>query len=100
MNTSNIVASVVKLYGAELIYLTRAIISRGLYIFYPIFKDYFFVFKEVFQKIMSLCMACIQERIVSNQEWLLMARVWYNTWIEFGMSHQYTVLPQIVSALE
>jgi hypothetical protein len=29
-------------------YRTRAIISRGLYIFYPIFKDHFFVFKEVF----------------------------------------------------
>ena len=29
-------------------YRTRAIISRGLYIFYPIFKDQFFVFKEFF----------------------------------------------------
>ena len=29
-------------------YRTRAIISRGLYIFYLIFKDHFFVFKEVF----------------------------------------------------
>ena len=28
-------------------YPTRAIISRGLYIFYPISKDHFFVFKEV-----------------------------------------------------
>ena len=32
----------------QFIYRTRAIISRGLYIFYPIFKDHFFVFKEVF----------------------------------------------------
>ena len=29
-------------------YRTRAIISRGLYIFYPIFKDHFFVFKGGF----------------------------------------------------
>ena len=29
-------------------YRTRAIISRGLYIFYPISNDHFFVFKEVF----------------------------------------------------
>ena len=29
---------------------TRAIISRGLYIFYPISKDHFFVFKEVFSE--------------------------------------------------
>ena len=28
--------------------LTRAIITRGLYIFYPIFEDHFFVFKEFF----------------------------------------------------
>ena len=45
-------------------YRTLAIISRGLYIFYPISKDNFFVFKEVFQKFQSLCMACIQERLV------------------------------------
>ena len=31
-------------------YRTRAIISRGLYIFYPIFKDHFFVFKKVFSE--------------------------------------------------
>ena len=31
-------------------YRTRAIISRGLYIFYPIFKDHFLVFKEVFSE--------------------------------------------------
>ena len=48
------------LFGVELItyyYRTRAIISHGLYILYPIFKDHFFVFKEVFQKILSLCNA-------------------------------------------
>ena len=32
------------------IYRPRAIISRGLYIFYPIFKDHFFVFKEFFSE--------------------------------------------------
>ena len=31
-----------------IIYRTRSIISFGLYIFYPISKDHFFVFKEVF----------------------------------------------------
>ena len=31
-------------------YRTRAIISRGLYIFYPIFEDHFFVFKEAFSE--------------------------------------------------
>ena len=29
-------------------YRTRAIIIRGLYIFYPIFEVHFFVFKEFF----------------------------------------------------
>ena len=28
-------------------YRTRAIISHGLFIFYPIFEDHFIVFKEV-----------------------------------------------------
>ena len=46
------------------IYRTRAIITRGLYIFYPIFEDHFFVFKEVFQKILPLCMVSIQERFL------------------------------------
>ena len=32
------------------IYRTGAIISRGLYIFKLIFKDHFFVFKEVFSE--------------------------------------------------
>ena len=31
-------------------YRTLAIISHGLYIFHPIFKDHFFVFKEVFSE--------------------------------------------------
>ena len=34
----------------KVIYRTRAIISRGLYIFYHIFKDHFFVFKDVFSE--------------------------------------------------
>ena len=34
-------------------YRMRTIISRGLYIFYPISKDHFFVFKEVFSR--KLC---------------------------------------------
>jgi hypothetical protein len=31
-------------------YRTCAIITRGLYIFYPIFEVHFFVFKEVFSE--------------------------------------------------
>ena len=34
--------------------------------YHPIFEVYFFVFKEVFQKIMSLCMLYIQERFELN----------------------------------
>ena len=29
-------------------YRTRAVITRGLYTFYPLFEDHFFVFKEFF----------------------------------------------------
>ena len=46
------------------IYCTHAIITRSLYIFYPIFVDHFFVFKEIFKKILSLCMDSIQERFL------------------------------------
>ena len=81
----------------------RAIISCGLYIFYPISKDHFFVFKEFFfQKILSLCMACIQERLLikSSLWWraygiyliiifvLVCARVSrISNWVDYGTSH-------------
>jgi hypothetical protein len=45
----NVLLSIVTLLN-KINYRTRAIISRGLYIFYPIFKDRFFVFNEVFSE--------------------------------------------------
>ena len=57
-------------------YRTRAIISRCLYIFYPIFKDHFFVFKEVFSE-NSVLMYGLYSRAACNQERLMMARVRY-----------------------
>ena len=57
-------------------YRTRAIISRGLYIFYPIFKDHYFVFKEVFSE-NSVLMYGLYSRVACNQERLMMARVRY-----------------------
>ena len=59
-----------------LVFSTRAIISRGLYIFYPISKDHFFVFKEVFSEIFVL-MYGLYSRAASNQERPMMARVRY-----------------------
>ena len=56
----------------------RAIISRGLYTFYPIFKDHFFVFKEVFSD-NSLLMYGLYSRVACNQERLMMAHVRYAT---------------------
>ena len=53
----------------------RIIISRGFYIFYPIFKDHFFVFKEVFSEIFVL-MYGLYSRAACNQEQLMMARGW------------------------
>ena len=55
------------------IYRTPAIISRS---FYPISKDHFFVFKEVFSK-NSVLMYGLYSRAASNQERLMMARVRY-----------------------
>ena len=46
-------------------YRTCPIISRGLYIFYFIVEDHFFLFPRRFQKIVSLCMIVLssQERL-------------------------------------
>ena len=57
-------------------YRTRAIISRGFYIFYPIFKDHFFVFKEFFSENVFL-MYGLYLRAACNQERLMMARIRY-----------------------
>ena len=58
----------------------HAIISRGLYIFYPISKDHFFVYKEVFSE-NSVLMYGLYSRAASNQERLMMARVRYITFL-------------------
>ena len=55
----------------------RAILSRGLFIFYPISKDHFFVFKEVFSE-NSVLMYGLYSRAACNQERLMMARVRYS----------------------
>ena len=57
-------------------YRTCAIISRGLYIFNPIFKDHSFVFKEVFSGLYS--------RAACNQERLMMARVRYTLSVDMA----------------
>ena len=64
------------LFKEGLLYPTRAIISRGLYIFYPIFKDHFIVFKEVFSENSDL-MYGLYSRAACNQERLIMARIQY-----------------------
>ena len=61
--------------GRFLRYHTRAIISRGLYMFYPISKDHFFVFREVFSE-NSVLMYGLYSRAACNQEQLMMACVW------------------------
>ena len=45
-----------------IIHRTFAIITRGLYTFYPIFEGQKRFFKELFCKILTLCMVSIQER--------------------------------------
>ena len=51
-----------------------AIITCGLYIFYPLFEDHFFVFKEVFSENFVLVLGKYS-RAVSNQERVMMARI-------------------------
>ena len=60
----NVLLSIVTLLN-KINYRTRAIISRGLYIFYPIFKDRFFVFNEVFSE-NSFLMYGLYSRAASN----------------------------------
>ena len=45
-----------------------AIRTCGLYIYNPIFEDYFLVFKRFLLKILSLCMVSIQERVVIKND--------------------------------
>ena len=45
-------------------YRTRAIITRGLYTFYPIFEDQKRFLRSFFGKILTLRMVSIQERVI------------------------------------
>ena len=69
-------------------YRTRAIITRGLYTFYPIFEDHFFVFKEVFSENSDLNNG-LYSRAVCNQERVMMARERYITFL----SHDVRIFP-------
>ena len=51
-------------------YRTRAIITRGLYTFYPLFEVQKRFSRGFFLKILALCMVSIQERV-------MMARIRY-----------------------
>ena len=57
-------------------YHRRTNITRGLYIFCPIFEDQFFVFKDVFYENSDL-MYGQYSRAVCNQERVIMARILY-----------------------
>ena len=50
------------LQSSYLIYRTRAIITRGLYTFYPIFEGKKRFLRNFFCKILTLYMVSIQER--------------------------------------
>ena len=67
-------------------YHTGAIITRNLYIFYPIFEDHFFVFKEVFSENYVL-MYGLYSRAVCNQEPVMMARVQYIIFSCLSLTH-------------
>ena len=58
------------------LYPTRAITTRGLYIYYPIYKGQKCLLKELFCKILPLY-------TVSIQEWVMMAPVQYITFSEW-----------------
>ena len=83
-NPKHYTYSNVQKYFLIIIHGTRAIISRGFYIAHPIFKDHFFVFKEVFSDNSVLVfMACIQERLV------IKSGLW---WRAYGISYYHSFL--------
>ena len=69
-------------------YRTRAIITRGLYICYPIFEVHFFAFKEVFSENSGLVYGQYS-RAVCNQERVMMARVRYINYEKTKFSSTY-----------
>ena len=82
------VTQVLELVDWQNKYRTHAIISRGLYIFYPIFKDHFFVFKTVcglkFQKKCTLLGECffvqitVGNPVANSHPCMLLGRI--NSW--------------------
>ena len=76
---------------------TRAIITRGLYIFYAIFESQKCFLRSLFCKILYLCMASIQERVI-------LARIWYtqNGHLKFKWSNAFGCqwfIPWLVDAI-
>ena len=65
-----------KLDLSQLKYHTGDIIPGSLYIYHPVFEVHFFVFKVFFSE-NSVLMYGWYSRAVSNQEWVMMARIWY-----------------------
>ena len=61
---------------SQFMYRTRAIITRGLYSFYPLFESQKRFFKEVFSE-NSVLMYGYYSRAVSDQERVIMACVRY-----------------------
>ena len=50
----------------ELIYRTRVIKTRGLYIFYPILEGQKRILSSIFRKFLTLFMVSIQERVMMD----------------------------------
>ena len=70
-------------------YRMLAFKTRGLYTFYPLFEDHFFVFKDFFWKILSLCMVSIQERVMMARVWYLHFTIFSSKCLIFGWKYLY-----------
>ena len=55
----------------------RAIITHGLYTFYPIFEGQKRFLRNFFHKILTLCTVSMYSRAVLNQEWVIVTRIQY-----------------------
>ena len=64
----------------------RSVITRGLYLYNPLFEVQKRFFKEFFSE-NYIFMYGWYSRVVCNQEWVMMARIWYMS--QFSSFYQY-----------
>ena len=87
-----------EIFGQTSTYHTRAIITRGLYIFTQCLKTISLCSRNFFQKILPLCMVSIQERFVikSGLWWRAYGKYIFFSELDFKFDAQKTIRNKLV----